>query len=344
MNRSETILVRLPNWVGDVIMATPALRALRTTFPDARIVGLGKLWAPELLDDHPCFDEVLGFGFQAGKSDPKTTFGLIQTIRKRKPAWGLLFPNSFGSALLFFLARVPQRIGYNTNGRGLFLTRGIKTPDKTLHQLDYFLGLTAGFSKQTAWDRTLYFPVSPQRKEEADRLWQAWDVDPAEVVVGLNPGAAWGRSKRWLPEYFAKTADLFHQERGAKIVIFGGPEDVLLAEQIAGLMQAPSLIIAGKDNLRVLPALLGRCNLFITNDTGPMHIAESQKVPQVVLFGPTDPRQTAYVRENARVLLNKLDCAPCFKPECPYGHHNCMVGISPAQVFDAGSQLLDGRF
>lgn len=341
--KTETILVRLPNWVGDVLMATPTLRALRVSFPDTRIIGLGKPWAVELLADHPALDEIIPFPFQNGKIRLNATFRLIQTLKKKNPTWGLLLPNSFGSALLFFLAGIPHRVGYNAGGRSILLNHGIDLPKSQSHQLNSFLNLMKGFLVEQPWDQTLYFPISQAKKEEADRLWSSWGVNAGEVVVGLNPGAAWGPSKRWLPEYFATAGDLFHKKCSAKIVIFGGPEDRTLAEEIANKMESPSFVIAGKDNLRVLPALLLRCNLFITNDTGPMHIAASQKVPQVVLFGPTDPRLTAYSNGSTRVLQKDLDCAPCFKQVCPFGHHNCMVGILPAQVFDAGMKLLNGR-
>lgn len=324
-------------------MATPTLRALRVSFPDARIVGLGKPWARELLDGHPCFDEIITHHFQKKSEHLKSTLELLTTIKKLKPAWGLLFPNSFGSALIFFLARIPRRVGYVAHGRSGLLNRRVEIPDRSLHQLDYFLGLLKGFSLNGNWDRSLYFPISQERKDEADNLWCKWQVTEKDVVVGLNPGAAWGRSKRWLPEYFSRTGEMFHQELGAKIVIFGGPEDVSLAHEIAGNMKTPSLNIAGKDNLRLLPALLARCNLFITNDTGPMHIAASQKVPQVVLFGPTDSQQTAYSYNNTKVMKKDLECAPCFQRECPLGHHECMVGISAAQVFYTGMDLLSAN-
>ena len=341
--KTETILVRLPNWVGDVIMATPTLRALRLSFPDARIIGLGKPWAVELLADHPALNEIIAYPFQNGKIKLNETFRLIRTIKEKNPTWGMLFPNSFGSALLFFLAGIPKRVGYNGGGRSKLLNNGIDLPQSPVHQLESFLNLMKGFSIEKTWDKTLYFPVLQGKKEEADKLWSSWGVDADDVVVGMNPGAAWGHSKRWLPEYFAATADLFHKDLGAKIVIFGGPEDRSLAEEIAKKMQSQTIVIAGKDNLRILPALLLRCNLFITNDTGPMHIAASQKVPQVVLFGPTDPKLTAYSNGSIRVLQKELECAPCFKRVCPYGHHNCMVGISPDQVFDTGMRLLSGR-
>jgi heptosyltransferase II len=340
--KSETILVRLPNWIGDVIMATPTLRALRDSFPRSRILALGKPWAVDLLLGHPAVDEIIPFPFQNGKPKLNSTLWLIRTIKSRNPDWGFIFPNSFGSALLFFLAKVPRRIGYRTNRRGRLLTHAIDLPQTQVHQLDSFLNLMKGFSIEKKWDQSLYLPVTPAKKEEGDALWRSWGIQADDVVIGLNPGAAWGPSKRWFPEYFAATADLFQQKTGIKIVIFGGPEDQSLAQEIANKMHTPPLIVAGKDNLRVLPALLLRCNLFITNDTGPMHIAASQKVPQVVLFGPTDPLHTAYRNASTRVIQKELDCAPCFKRVCPFGHHNCMATILPNQVVDAGIELLNG--
>ena len=340
---AETILVRLPNWIGDVVMATPTLRALRVSFPTAHIVGLGKPWVAELLDGHPALDEIITHPFQTKSDGVRKKVSLLRKITEKKPARGLLFPNSYGSALLFYLAKIPKRVGYTTEARRTLLNRGIKPPAAPLHQIDYFLGLMKGFSVDQIWDRSLYLPVSRKNRQEAQEFWKQRNLEPNETVVGLNPGAAWGVSKRWLPEYFARAGELFHQKLNARVVLFGGSEDVPLAEEIAAAMNAPSLAIAGQDNLRILPALISRCNLFITNDTGPMHIATSQNVPQIALFGPTDAQQTAYSFDNVKVLRLDLECAPCFQRTCPLVHHQCMVGITPQQVFEAGMKLISHR-
>jgi heptosyltransferase-2 len=331
----DKLLVRLPNWVGDVVMATPTLRSLRESFPKTRIIALGKPWARELLRDHPCIDQIITHSFRNG------SLRLISQLKALNADTALLFPNSFASALIFFLARIPNRIGYNTKGRGLLLTRGIRTPSSTVHQVDYFLGLMNGFDGVQNWDRSLYFPVSEEAMEEASAFWRTLGVSETDTLIGLNPGAAWGSSKRWLQSYFGETGDLFQERSGAKIAIFGGPEETPLAEEIAQLMKSKPIIVAGKDNLHLLPALLKRCNLFITNDTGPMHLAAAQKTPQIVLFGPTDPHQTAHEDPNIKVIRKELECSPCFKRECPYGHHNCMKSISATEVFRAGAELLN---
>ena len=339
----ESILIRLPNWVGDVLMATPTLRALRSSFPQARITALGKPWARDLLSDHPSIDEVLTFPFQASNKNGASTRELLKTLSERNAQWGLLFPNSVASALLFFLARIPNRVGYTMRGRGILLTNGVPPPSHKTHEIDSFLGLLKGFSITGEFDRTLYFPVNQEKENLAAEFWKSCGIKDSDVIVGFNPGAAWGPSKRWLPKHFAEAGDLFQREMGAKIVIFGGPEDVNIAQEIATAMSLPPLIAAGRDNLRVLPALLKRCNLFITNDTGPMHIAASQNVPQLTLFGPTDPGKTSYSNDITKVVRKDLECAPCFKRECPLGHHQCMVGISANEIFLAGADLLRSR-
>ena len=342
-NFRETILLRLPNWVGDVLMATPVLRALRENFPESKIVVLGKPWSRDLLDGHPAVDEIITAPFQSGKLNVRSIMALVKQIKEQDPQWGLLLPNSLGSALIFVVAGIPNRVGYSTNGRSIVLNRGVPVPHEKMHQIDSFLHLLTGFSLDGPWDKTLYFPIQDQKMLEAEALWKEWNVIRTDVIVGLNPGAAWGPSKRWLPANFAAAGEMFQRELGARILIFGGPEDVPLAQEIASRMQTPPLIAAGRDNLRVLPALLSRCNLLITNDTGPMHIAASQKVPQVVLFGPTDPRQTSYSDPSMHVIRKDLECSPCFEPHCPLGHHRCMSEISPAEVFFAGSTILDRR-
>lgn len=338
--KSKTILLRLPNWIGDLVMATPTLRALRISFPQARIVALGKPWARELLAEHPAVDEVIAYPFQKKSQGLGARFQLIKAIKERLPDWGLLFPNSLSSALLFYMAGIPQRVGYITGGRGAFLNHGLEPPLSPPPLVDYYLGLMKGFSLEKDWEREFFLPLSEDAKKKAHELWNDLGVKPGEPVVGLNPGAAWGASKRWLPERFAEVGDLFAREGGAKITLFGSPEEIPLAQKIALGMKQPPLILAGKDNLKILPALLSRCNLFITNDTGPMHIAASQGVPLVVIFGPTDPRQTAHYLGGIKIISKELQCAPCFKRECPYKHHECMVGITAAEVFAAGAELL----
>lgn len=338
--KSETIVLRLPNWIGDVVMATPTLRALRASFPQGHIMALGKPWAGELLADHPSLDEVFTYPFQKKNSALTAKFQLLAAVKERRPSWGLLFPNSLSSALLFFLAGVPERVGYLTAGRGPFLNHGLQPPPPPVPLVDYYLGLMKGFSLDQDWERSLYLPAAKETKEKAEHLWKSWGIEAGERIVGLNPGAAWGRSKRWPPERFAEVGDLFARESGARIVLFGSGEEVGLVETVAQMMRAPSLVLAGKDDLRLLPALFSRCDLLVTNDTGPMHIAASQGVPLVVLFGPTDPGQTAHYDENTKVIMKELYCAPCFKRECPYKHHECMVGISAREVFGAGMELL----
>jgi heptosyltransferase-2 len=163
---------------------------------------------------------------------------------------------------------------------------------------------------------------------------------PGDFVIGINPGAAFGSAKRWYPERFAEVARQLAQLRNAKIVIFGGPGETDIAAEIEQQLCGNCLNLAGKTSVRGLMALIRNCNLFITNDSGPMHIAAAFGVPLVAIFGSTDHATTAPYTERAVLVRKDIECAPCKLRECPTDHR-CMTAVSADDVVQASLCLLE---
>jgi len=254
---------------------------------------------------------------------------------------GLLLTNSFSSALLFFLAKIPQRWGYSRDNRGFLLTKGVpfKNQDESAsHQVNYYLNLISGLGFQIS-SPELILPLSPEEKDWPRKELSAAGYDPKKPLVILNPGAYYGPSKRWPASRFAKLASLLQKKNKAQIVIVGSAEEVELAESIASSMIKKPLNMAGKTNLRQLAELISLANLFITNDSGPMHITNALRVPLIAIFGPTDPRVTGPFHQPSTVIKKDAPCWPCSYRKCPFDHR-CMMEIEPEEIFMASQNFL----
>ena len=339
----ERVLVRGTNWIGDAVLTTPALTALRAGFPDARIALLAKTAVAELLQGHPAVDDIVLY------RDPGPHAGLggklslaIQLSRGRYDL-AILFQNAFEAAAITALAGIPNRYGFATDGRSLLLTHRVPlTPNiRRRHQVEYYLDLL----------RPLGIPVDPvaptlrttlEEDAAAVEYLRAFGVEPARVVIGLNPGSVYGSAKRWLPERYAHVADRLAAEHEACVLIFGGPGEESLGAAIAGMMKAPTIVLSGRTSVRQLMALIKRCRLFITNDTGPMHIAQAFGVPLVAIFGPTDPATTSPFGKGHELIRKPVDCSPCLLRECPIDHR-CMQRIGADEVYAAAVRQLETR-
>ena len=334
----KKLLVRAPNWIGDAVMATPALSALRERFRGAEITLLAKPAVAALFERHPDVDRVLVYhdpGRHAGLSG---FFRLVRSLRRERFDLAFLFQNAFEAALLAALAGIPERAGYAADGRRFLLTRSLSRREAPVHQRDAYLHL------MNLWDGALqarkpYLKVTEDETGRARELLGRHGISPRDLRVGINPGAAYGSAKRWLPARFAAVADRLAERHGAKILIFGGPAEVALAEAVAGEMKRPSVVLAGKTGVREAMALISECRLFITNDSGPMHIASAFGVPLVAVFGPTNPAATSPSGLHDRIVQNKAECAPCAHRECPIDHR-CMEGISVEAVLNEAEKQL----
>ncbi len=342
------ILIILPNWVGDLVLATPALRALRERFPAARLTGVAKEHIAEVLSGGDWLDDLVFW--PAGGSRPMRRqgfLGLAGDLRDERFDVALLLTNSFRSALLARLAGIPRRIGYDREGRGLLLT------DKLLpHKFDgkyvptpmirYYNAIARYLGCRDVPERPELF-TTPEQDAIAAAAVEAAGAGAGQPLVVINPGASFGPAKCWLPERFAEVGDRLIRECRAAVFIACGPKEVDVARQVAGRMSEKVTVLDDPVmRLGPLKALVRRANLLITNDTGPRHFANAFGTPVVTVFGPTDPEWTRTDAPNERSLMVPVDCGPCMKRVCPLDHR-CMIRISGDKVFEVARSLLEGR-
>jgi heptosyltransferase-2 len=341
---SEKIIVRVPNWIGDVVLSTPALHLLRRSFPSASITALARKWVAPALEANHDVDRIIIM------EEKESYFELARKIMADKFDTGILFPNSFSSALLFWLARIPKRVGYSTDCRSLLLTQFISRPSdfKKEHQVLYYLQLIEKYlsatknSNQRSNQKTvkLIWNITEEEKAQANELLQKANISSQKKLVGINPGAAHGPAKRWFPERFAEVGNKLIEKYDVEIVIFGSPDERKIATSITKMMRFKSLNFAGETNLRISAALISRCALFITNDTGAMHIAAALGTPIVAIFGPTDPERTAPWGNGHVIVQKKIRCSPCMRKKCLERHHKCMKEVGTQEVLKAIEQQL----
>jgi heptosyltransferase-2 len=324
----SNLLIRATNWVGDAVMCLPALRAIRERFPKARITILAKPWVADLYARETFADEVILF-------TPRTVAGKCRfawSLRKRQFDGAILLQNAFEAALIAWLAGIPLRVGYNRDGREWLLTHAIPPPSPgeiPRHERFYYLELLrrAGI-------------IERLRGPEAIRL-----TPPAvarKKMIGLSPGAAYGGAKRWLPERFAAAAAELAGARKASIALFGSRDERQLCEQVAGMLQGFEVTnYAGETTLAQFIELAASCEVFLTNDSGAMHIASALGVPTVAVFGATDDAATGPTGLHASVIRESVECSPCLLRECPIDH-KCMTGVSAGRVAREALRVLSG--
>ncbi|KPK31013.1 MAG: hypothetical protein AMK70_12950 [Nitrospira bacterium SG8_35_1] len=344
MGRKEkTIVVFCPNWVGDVVMATPAFSSIRRTYPEAQIVGVIRPYARGVIEDGPWFDSILDCNDKRADG----FFRLIGALRRLQPDTAILFRHSFRSALIARLGKAAKIYGYRRDGRSLLLSDG-PAPERNgsgflpRATMDSYLDLCRFLKLKTDEESIPRLYFSGEGAEAGNKLLRKYGIDSGDMVIGINPGAKFGSSKCWPPEYFAQLCELIQKQWKCKILLFAGPGEDEIARTI--VEQSPATIInTGPDrvDLALLKPLINRCNLLITNDTGPRHYGVAFSVPVVVIMGPTNPVYTASNLDKSVVLRKEMDCSPCHKRTCPYGHHNCMKMITPDEVLQAGIQLLE---
>jgi heptosyltransferase II len=356
MLEARKILVVQPNWVGDAVMATPTLRAIRNLFPEAHIAYMMKRYVKPLYTGLPWVDQLITY--RSGKTTKKAGKGLFDLARRLRGAkfdLAILLPNSFQAALVCKMANIPRIVGYERDGRGFLLS------DKLLPRKEkgkfvptpivkYYMGLAHYLGSQER-DLTLkLFVTDSERREACDVLERAAlsrDLErPAAAgkapLIILNPGAQFGVAKCWLPEYFAALADRLIDELGATILISGAPRERRIIETISRSMRhAPIDLLSKGSSLGALKEIIRRCDLLITNDTGPRHIAAAFDVPVITLFGPTHPEWTEIYFAKEKKLAVKVFCGPCQKKICPLDHR-CMTRLTPAMVYDATLSFLPG--
>lgn len=325
MTPIERIVVRAPNWIGDVVLSLGAVRDLRRNFPAARIEVLARPWVSDL---YGAVREVDAVRPSAGvRADARSLRGSFDAA--------VLLPNSFASAFAVWRAGIPHRWGYATDGRSLLLTRAGRVPPQVRgrSQVYYYRAMLAavGLTVSASPDSSLSCPPEWSRRADVllgDGPW-----------IGLNPGAFYGTAKRWVPERYAAVGDTLARRTGSRVAIVGGAAERDLGESIARGMREPARVLCGETSLADLAGVLSRLRLLVTNDSGPMHVAAALGVPVVAIFGPTDERETGPVGDAHRIVREPVHCSPCMLRECPIDHR-CMTRIGADRVIAEAQAML----
>jgi heptosyltransferase-2 len=339
-DRVEKVLIRSVNWVGDAVMATPAIGVLRECFPRAELTVLANPLVSQLFSPHAWVDRVITFDRNGVHRGLRGRLRLVAEVRKHSFDVAVILPNSFDSALIPWLAGIPARLGKSSDGRGFMLT-GRYRPDTAYHsghEVIYYLDLLRSFSL-TGQAATPYLTTTPDEDREAAAQLAEQGIPTGTYLLGINPGATFGSAKRWYPERFAETARQLAERWAAKIVVFGGPGETDIAGDIEQRLAGECLNLAGRTSLRQLMALIKRCDFLVTNDSGPMHIAAAFGVPLTAIFGPTDDSGTSPYSNKAVIVRKDVDCAPCKLRECPTDHR-CMTAVTAADVVQASIGLM----
>jgi lipopolysaccharide heptosyltransferase II len=334
----KKILIRGPNWVGDSVLAIPAMKAVRARFPEAEITLLVRPWVAGVFKEAPFIDRLWSEPRPAGIAD---WMRITRKIRKGRFDMALLFPNSFESAAMIFFGRVPQRIGYATDGRRLLLTNSLKPASGKRHQVYYYLDLAAAVS--AAVDQpSISIEACPEEKMQAARLLAAEGIPSNRHYLVLNPGAAYGSAKRWGEDRFADAADTLATEMDLDVAIVGSEKERSIAESIQKLMRHRVAMLTGRTSLETLIGVISGASLVLTNDSGPMHVAAALGIPTVAVFGSTDHNVTSPWGARTRVVREPVECSPCMLRECPIDHP-CMTRISADAVCRAAREVLNAR-
>jgi heptosyltransferase II len=331
----KKILMRAPNWVGDSVLAIPAMKAVRETFPEAEITLLARPWVAGVFKGAWFIDHLWSEPRPASMGD---WIRITRGIRRNRFDLALLFPNSFESAAMVFLGRVPRRIGYATDGRRWLLTNSLKPGRTKRHQVHYYLDLAGSLSAPV--DKpSIEIEASAEDKAQAASLLVSEGIVEGRHFLVLNPGAAYGSAKRWREEGFAEAGDLLAEEFGLDVAIIGSELERSIAERIKQRMHSRVAVLNGKTSLETLIGVISKSSLVLTNDSGPMHIAAALGVPTVAVFGPTDDAVTGPYGPRTRVVKEPVECSPCLLRECPIDHR-CMLRVSAAAVCRAARELI----
>ena len=338
LNRVNRILIRGVNWVGDTLLTYPSVQRLKTLFPQSHIAVLVREGLVDLWKTFPFVDEIISLHGSFWKDTR-----LCLSLRRREFDLAITFPRSFHSALQIYLSRVPMRIGYQEEGRSVFLTHGIPRTEEVLrvHRIHYYGKLIEPLGQSGA-------PPSPRLfLREEDREWAEEGLGELGLLdgrplIGMNPGATYGLAKCWYPDRFGELGKRLFKKWKATVLLFGKEEERPIAKEVLGYLGKGGVDLTGKTRLLQLAAILERCQLLVTNDTGTMHVGAAVGTPVVALFGSTDPITTGPWGDGHVVIRKEVPCSPCLKRVCPTAHQ-CMEMIGVEEVEEVITHQLNRR-
>jgi heptosyltransferase-2 len=340
----DRIALFLPNWIGDVVMATPAVRAVRDHFPQAELLAVCKPYVAGVVAGSPWFRDVILFD-KGGPRD-RRLWAVAGRLRRERVDAAVLFPNSFRAALLARLGGCRRVVGFARYGRRLLLTdrlnpvidaRGRIVPSPIL---DDYNRLAQALGTPDPGHRMELF-TTPADEAAAGAAWDRLGLTRYPRVVGLNPGAAFGAAKFWPAESFAALARMLAQRHGCGVVVLCGPAERETARRIAETSRSPHIVSLSDSplSLGLTKAMVRRLDLLVTTDSGPRHFAAAFGRPVVTLFGPTHIEWTETYYPKAVHLQKRVPCGPCQQRVCPLDHR-CMRDLSPDEVYASAARLL----
>jgi len=340
------VVVRLPNWLGDVVMAVPALRELRRVLPDAHLTLVSRPGAADIFVEADFVDEVMVYD----RTGLGSAWTQARQWRRRRFDLALIFQNAFEAAAIARLSGVPVRIGYRTDRRGALLTHPLPSPEwkDKRHESFYYLNIVAelerllyGTSSIEATEPCLDIAVSEDRKRRAFELLLEHGGRKNAPLTLLCPGSINSRAKRWPAERYAALADRLVAS-GANVALIGSPGESDVTQEVCQRAQHQLIVLTGKTTVAEAAALISIADVLITNDTGPAHIGAALNTPTIVIFGPTNPLTTYPLSSNAEIIRRAPECAPCMLRDCPIDHR-CMTAIAPEEVFERAAALMSRR-
>jgi heptosyltransferase-2 len=334
----KKIMVRATNWIGDAVISLPAIEALHARFPKAENVLVSKPWVSELYCNHPAISRQIVYDAEGEHRGARGFRKLIRKLRSERFDAAILLQNAFQAAWMAWCAGIPLRIGYARDGRSSLLSEAVEVPLRASygHEAYYYLQLLfrSGLIEKPQTVREVHLHLAESERSWAVKQLQTMGLGGRRFLIGICPGASFGPAKRWLPDRYAKLADRLIDALGADVLIFGSRAEMPLAEAVARAMEHTPVLVAGKTTLREFMALLAKCHLVVTNDSGPMHLVAALGLPLLAIFGSTNERATGPLAVRARVIKHPVECSPCGLRQCPIDFR-CMTGISVDEVYRA---------
>lgn len=333
-NSFRNILICAPNWLGDAVHSLPAVHAVRKGIPKAKITVIARAHCADVYRGCPDIDDCV----PVPGSSLTGRFREYSRLRSLRFDLAILFPNSFESALMALAIGIPHRIGYRRDLRSFLLTRSIDSGDRhRIHRIDYYMRLLTLLGLEEG-ERIFPFHISEEEEKAAENLLAEQGVSPDKPMAAIHFGAAFGTAKAWPLERYAELCDRLADRLRVRVAVFGGPSELALLPRFQGSLRSNPIILVGKTPLKVLAALIRRCGLFVSHDTGPLHLAYALGTPTVTLFGPTHPSVSEPQGEHHVSLYKNVECSPCWKRHCPIDHR-CMTRITVEEVVATAESL-----
>ncbi|HVN64908.1 MAG TPA: lipopolysaccharide heptosyltransferase II [Candidatus Binataceae bacterium] len=329
------IVVKEVNWLGDLVMSLPALRAIRSTWPKAHLAVVVKRELTSFFDGASWVDEIIPYTVARGIPGLFDRRRIIAEIRERNFDLGVLFPNSFDSALWLAMAAVPRRAGFIADARGPMLTLKAAPPPDALsgHQVNYWLAMLRATTGIEGHAEDFAIEPAPANRDRMAAWLAPNRKRPDAPLYAIAPAAAFGPAKEW--RGFAALIDILAERERAECVLIGASPERSKCEEVAAKSRAGAIVAAGNANVGESIALLSLCDGYIGNDSGGMHLAAALGIPTAAIFGSTNPVRTGPLGPHTRIIYRQLECSPCLARTCRFGHYNCLTQIEPAEVADA---------